>query len=329
VSRRAAVDGKLAGLAHAVNGACDAIADMNDRFYGVPARLLDCGTRIQAAAEQVSRDAGRQAEELEAAAAGVGGAADVFAGAGAAARAAAAAAREIEGDVRDGSSAGAAVETLARLQKSIRATSAKLKRLGERSMQQTGLAGLADRMAADANLIALNAAIEAARVGESSSGFAPIADDLARLAERAEAARDEITRAVDALRGEVNETLASAERTVEHLERHGAHVTAAEQCTANVQARAQQCSARLDELGVVLEPAAQRAAAASRAVGAASDSALRMRAAAESVHAHSQTLVAIAADLPAAPGESVLEGADGADAGEERETPPRLGAVRM
>lgn len=66
------------------------------------------------------------------------------------------------------------------------------------------------------NLLALNAAIEAARAGEAGRGFAVVADEVRKLAEKTRGATEEVSRAVQAIQQCVKETTQSTEKAV-HL----------------------------------------------------------------------------------------------------------------
>jgi methyl-accepting chemotaxis protein len=90
----------------------------------------------------------------------------------------------------------------------------RIKRLGERSQEISGIVNLINTISERTHVLALNASMQAAVAGEAGRGFAVVAEEVQRLAESSRNATQQIATLVANIQLETNETIATVNRTI-------------------------------------------------------------------------------------------------------------------
>jgi len=118
------------------------------------------------------------------------------------------------------------IEVMHRIAERVQSSARTVEELGRRSDQIGSIISTIEDIADQTNLLALNAAIEAARAGEQGRGFAVVADEVRALAERTTKATREIGEMIKAIQGETKSAVAAMEEGVAEVEqgtREAAH----------------------------------------------------------------------------------------------------------
>ena len=117
---------------------------------------------------------------------------------------------------------GSAIHTIVGSFDTIRATIGELasdiRQLGDNSSQIGDIVKVIDRIAEQTNLLALNAAIEAARAGEHGRGFAVVASEIRKLADGSVAATKEIAGYIGSTQGVIAEVTQAMQRLTQRVE---------------------------------------------------------------------------------------------------------------
>jgi len=110
------------------------------------------------------------------------------------------------------------VEGMVKIKRAMDLVSMKVSDLGGRSQEIGKIVATIDDIAAQTNLLALNAAIEAARAGEQGRGFAVVADEVRKLAERSSMATKEIATLVGGIQASLRDAVSAMQQGSKDVE---------------------------------------------------------------------------------------------------------------
>ncbi len=197
----------LGNVADSINYMLDNFTKVLERVRKAAMEVTACSNNILVAADEMQAGATQQDQEITNTSSAVEELTVSIA-----ARRALDAAEQGNRAVRD------TLEGMQRIRASVQATAKKIKSLGDRSLEISEIINVINDITEQTNLLALNAAIEAARAGEAGRGFAVVADEVRKLAEHSRSATKDIAALIKAIQAETNEAVVVMEEGTKEVE---------------------------------------------------------------------------------------------------------------
>lgn len=134
------------------------------------------------------------------------------------------------------------------LRDQIQETSKRIKRLGESSQEVGEITELISDITEQTNVLALNAAIQAASAGEAGRGFSVVAEEVQRLAERSAAATQQIAALVKAIQTDTSNAMSAMERSAQGVVEGGKLSDAAGTALSEIDRVSRSVADRIDQI---------------------------------------------------------------------------------
>ncbi len=136
------------------------------------------------------------------------------------------------------------IQGMNRIRDQVQDSAKRIKRLGESSQEIGEIVQLISDIADRTSILALNASIQAAMAGDAGQGFAVVAEEVERLAERSNEATKQIAALIKAIQGETSEAISAMEESTREVVAGSTLAVQAGEALEEID----EVSSRLDEL---------------------------------------------------------------------------------
>ena len=142
------------------------------------------------------------------------------------------------------------IQGMSTIKEKVGLSAQKVQEMGQRSSQIGAIVGTIDDIASQTNLLALNAAIEAARAGEHGKGFAVVADEVRKLAEKSTAATKEIASLIHDIQDTVTEAVTAMDQGATEVEKGVQRANKSDEALGEILKAVQAVNQQVDEIAL-------------------------------------------------------------------------------
>lgn len=245
---------EIGKMANAVNNVSETLGSLISEWAGSARNLASASGTLVSCSTQIAEGAGSQnLKTSHVAASAQEMSSSIIEVARNAAGAAEAAKNANEVASKSGKIVERSIKSINSIADTTRETSKMIEILGRRSQEVGNILQVIDDIANQTNLLALNAAIEAARAGEQGRGFAVVADEVRKLAEKTSSATKEISSTIKVIQSDTDKTLMSMQNELSAVEQGVRLTEDAGIALKNIVKKAEEVSAMVQQIAIATE----------------------------------------------------------------------------